>query len=305
MLNLALPEMILFAGVGVIYIAASIIGLLLISTNGDRYKRPLIHLIAIAVVLEAVILIFRAVEIKMIPLTGSFESMIVLTIVFGLTYFFFSMFIQQPWFGAVMSWVLLIMVLITASVASPAAKPDAAIMTPWAIAHGLAMILGEVTILISAVSAFIYLIANHRLKQKKITKVIGIVPNLETLQNVSRFGIVASFVLVSLGIISGIGMGYLRSTALDIRFGDWFTDPKFLAMAVAWFIVLLVMLGQHYNFVHRKARAYLTLLAFLLILFAMVGVITLFSTKHDFKQEDLSSTSGRTTTQNEFIRHRS
>ena len=108
MLNLALPEMILFTGVGMIYFAASILGLLLISKRGERYKTALTQLIAIAVVLETVILIFRAVEIKMIPLTGSFESMMVLTIVFGLTYFFFALFIQQPWFSAMMSWVLLI-----------------------------------------------------------------------------------------------------------------------------------------------------------------------------------------------------
>ena len=225
----------------------------------------------------------------MIPLTGSFESMMVLTIVFGLTYFLFALFIQQPWFSAMMSWVLLIMVLITAVAAHPAAKPNDATMTPWAIAHGLAMILGEVTILLSAVSAFIYLLADHRLKQKKITKVIGIVPNLEMLQQINYYGILVSFVLVSLGMISGMGMGFLRSSALDIQFVEWLYDPKFIAMIVAWLIVLLVMMSRHYHFFHQKTRAYLTLAAFLLILFAMVGVMTLFSTKHDFRPENLSS----------------
>jgi ABC-type transport system involved in cytochrome c biogenesis permease subunit len=285
MLDLALPEIILLAGVGAIYLAASILGLLSVSTQEQRFKTVLPQLISIAVVLEMVILIFRAVEIKTIPLTGSFESMMVLTIVFGLTYFVFAIFIQQPWFGAVMSWVLLIMVLITALVARPAAKPDDAIMTPWAIAHGLAMILGEVTILLSAVSAGIFLLANHRLKQKKITEVIGIVPNLELLQQINFYGISFAFVLVSLGMISGIGMGFLRSTALDIEFVQWLGDPKFIAMLIAWVIISVVMVSRHYQIFHQKTSAYLTLAAFLLILFAMVGI----STQHDFQSESLST----------------
>jgi len=297
MLNLALPEMILFIGVGVIYLTASIMGLLLIRTRGERYKTILTQLISIAVVLETVILIFRAVEIKMIPLTGSFESMMVLAIVFGLTYFFFAMFIQQPWFSAVMAWVLLLMVVITALVARPAAKPDDAIITPWAIAHGLAMILGEVTILLSTVSALIYLLANHRLKQKKIINVIGIVPNLERLRQINHYGILISFVLVTLGMISGMGMGYLRSSALEIRFIEWFYDPKFIAMSVAWMIIFLVMISRHYSLFHQKTRAYLTLTAFCLILFAMVGVLTVSSTKHDFTAEKLTSIPISSTTQ--------
>lgn len=304
MLNLALPEMILFSCVLVIYLAASIVGLRMIYVKGDRFKPLLIQLIAIGVVLEAVILIFRAVEIKAIPLTGSFESMIVLTIVFGLIYFLFGMVIHQPWFSAVISWVLLIMILITAVVASPAAKPSDAIATPWALAHGLAMILGEVMILLAAVSAFIYLIANHRLKQKKITKLIGIVPNLQMLQNTNSYCSLAAFVFVSLGILSGIGMAYMKSTVLEISLVEWFRDLKVISMAIAWLLVLLVVVAQQRNLLHRKTRAYLTLAAFLLILFAMIGVITLFSTKHDFKSTKSSSPPTSSITQNEFICHR-
>ncbi len=90
MFKLPLPELIIFAVVIASYLAAAVAGILQLLAGGEKYKRFLLPLVALAVTLEAVILIFRAVAIKAVPLTGSFESMIVLTIVFGLTYLFLT-----------------------------------------------------------------------------------------------------------------------------------------------------------------------------------------------------------------------
>ncbi|MHC4356304.1 MAG: hypothetical protein ACYS0H_26675, partial [Planctomycetota bacterium] len=88
MLKLPLPELIIFACAIAAYFGAAVAGILQLLARGERFKRFPVPLVALAVTLEAVMLIFRAVEIKAVPLTGSFESMIVLSIVFGLTYLF-------------------------------------------------------------------------------------------------------------------------------------------------------------------------------------------------------------------------
>ena len=285
MLDLPTPEKILFILVIVLYLAAAVLGIFLVRRGGQRYKPLQTNLFAIAVVLEALILVFRAAAIKAVPLTGSFESMIVLTLTFGLTYLFLGMFIKQVWFGLVMSWVILVMILLTAVVAMPASEPHKLAATPWAIAHGLAMTLGEMMILLSAVSAFIYLLANKRLKEKKILKVIGMIPNIEKLQIMNRFGLVAAFVLVALGLVTGFGMAYISSGHLGIHFTQWLGDPKIICIVVAWLLMGGILLSRKLLLLKNKMTAYLTLVSFLLILFALVAEKPFFQTKHDFSQQ--------------------
>jgi ABC-type uncharacterized transport system permease subunit len=289
MLELPMPEMAIFAFVVVVYLAAAIVGILQLLTGGEKYKRFLLPLVSLAVTLEAVILIFRAVAIKAIPLTGLFESMIVLTIVFGLIYLFFRCVIGEVWFSSVMVWVILIMILLAATVAKPASEPQAVAATPWAIAHGIAMILGGVSIAFATASAFLYLLGRRRLKQKMICKVLGRVPNIEKLERMNLFGIKTALLLITIGLISGIGMAAANSAVLEISLLDWLTDAKIVLVITAW--VLLAALLALRRMVTFKGRmtACVTTVAFFLILFSLVGVTVFCGTKHNFIKNDVNA----------------
>lgn len=278
MFELPIPEMSIFAIVVVIYLTATIVGILQLLSGGEKYKRFLLPLISLAVTLEAVILIFRAVAIKAIPLTGLFESMIVLTIVFGLTYLFLSIAIQQVWFGSVMVWVILAMVLMAGVVAEPASEPQEIAATPWAIAHGIAMILGGVSIMFATASSFLYLLGNHRLKLKKITQVLGRVPNIEKLERMILFGIRTGFVLITIGLISGLGLVSLLGTGV-VR---WLTDGKVICMIAAWVLLGIMLILNRLLLLKSKVRAYMTMVVFVLVLFAILGATILGATQHDF-----------------------
>lgn len=158
MLELPIKEIIIFVSVGTLYLAAAIVGIVQLFSGGEKYRRLVLPVVSLAVCLEAVLLIFRAVAIKAVPLTGLFESMIVLTIVFGLVFLFFSITIKQVWFGSVMVWVILIMILLAGVVAKPASEPRSIAATPWAIAHGIAMVLSGALIVFATANAFLYLL---------------------------------------------------------------------------------------------------------------------------------------------------
>ena len=172
MLELPIKELIIFICVAVLYLTAGIVGIVQMFGRGRQYKRLMIPVVSLAICLEAVLLIFRAVAIKAFPLTGVFESMIVLTIALGLVFLFFSIGIRQVWFGSVMAWVILGLILLAGIVAQPASEPIAIVSTPWAVAHGIAMVLSSVLIMFATVNAFLYLLSTNRLKQKKVTKIL-------------------------------------------------------------------------------------------------------------------------------------
>jgi ABC-type uncharacterized transport system permease subunit len=278
MFKLPLPEMILFYFVAVIYIAAAIVGILQLLAASRRYRRYLSPLISLGVALEAVILIFRAVSLKAFPLTGLFESMIVLSLLFGLVYLFFSIPMRQVWFGSVMVWVILVLVITAGIVAEPASEPLAIAATPWAIVHGITMILAVTSIMFAAASSFLYLLGRYRLKSKKLTKVIGKMPNLEKLELMTLFGIRAAFILTSIGIISGLGLVRISGRSI----AAWSLDPKVVCILIAWILLGSILIMNRLLSLKSKARAYLTIAIFVLVTFAILGVAILGTTRHHF-----------------------
>ncbi|MHC4509216.1 MAG: cytochrome c biogenesis protein CcsA [Planctomycetota bacterium] len=249
----------------------------------------LLPLVSLALTLEAVILVFRAVEIKAVPLTGLFESMIVLTIVFGLTYLFLSIAIQQVWFGSVMVWVILALVLLAGIVAEPAAQAHAAASTPWAIMHAIAMILGGAAAMLAMASAVLYLFARRKLKQKDLLGVLGKVPNVEKLERMNLFGLKSCFVLITFGLVSGMGLVAATSTSLDMTAHDWLTDPKIVLVAVVWLLLGAILALWKTVKLKEKTIAHVTIVAFALILFAVVGTSVFCGTGHDFTGGDVET----------------
>jgi len=289
MLGLPIPEIIILAFVIALFLAAAIAGILQLTVSGEKYKRFLLPLVSLAVTLEAVMLIFRAVAIKAVPLTGLFESMIVLTIVFGLIYLFVSIAIQQVWFGSVMVWVIFGLIILAAIVAEPASEAHAAAATPWAIAHGIAMILSGAAAMLATASAVLYLLGRRKLKQKKVLQVIGRVPNIERLERMNLFGLKACFILMTFGLASGIGLA-ATSTSLNMTAIDWLTDAKIVLIALVWLLLGLILALWRTVKLREKTIAYVTLVAFALILFAIVGTSVFCGTEHDFSLSNVKTT---------------
>jgi ABC-type uncharacterized transport system permease subunit len=288
MLSLPIPEIIIFAFVIALFLAAAIAGILQLPAGGEKYKRFLLPLVSLAVTLEAVMLIFRAVAIKAVPLTGLFESMIVLTIVFGLIYLFVSIAIQQVWFGSVMVWVIFGLIILAAIVAEPASQAHAAAATPWAIAHGIAMILSGAAAMLATASAVLYLLGRRKLKQKKVMQVLGRVPNIESLERMNLFGLKACFVLMTFGLAGGVGLA-ATSSSLNMTAFDWLTDPKIVLITLAWLLLGSILALWRTVKLREKTIAYVTLLAFALILFAVVGTSVFCGSDHDFDRSKVES----------------
>ena len=286
MLELPIWEMIIFASVVLLYLAAAIIGFVQLFGNSEKYRHLLLPVVSLAVCLEAVLLIFRTVAIKAVPLTGLFESMVVLTIVFGLVFLFFSIAIKQVWFSSIMVWVILGMILLAGVVAKPTSEPHPIATTPWAVVHGIAMVISGALIVFATTNAFLYLLSSRRLKQKKVMKVLGRVPNLEDLKKLNMFALRACFVFMTVGLASGVGLVLVKSTAIQISILDWLIDPKIVLIAASWILLAVILMLRRMNVLRDKMTAYITMVVFFLILFAIIGTAIFCGTKHDFSDSD-------------------
>jgi len=281
MFDLPLHEMVTFLLVAAITLAAAAVGIFQLLPGREKFRQFLSPLILLVLFLETALLICRAVAINAVPLTGLFESMIVLTIVFGLTYLFFSLAIQQVWFSSVMTWVMFVLVVLTGIVAEPASQAHAAASTPWAIAHAIAMILGGASAMLAMTSAVLYLFARRKLKQKDLLQILGKVPNIEKLEQINLFGLKACFVLITLGLASGIGLA-ATATSLNRTAYDWLTDAKIVLISVVWLLLAAILVLWKAIKLKERTIAYMTIVAFALILFAVVGTSIFCGSGHDF-----------------------
>ncbi len=281
--QLPIAEKLVFVSAMVIYIIAAIAGIRHLRRNGEKYRYLLIPLVALAVCLESVLLIFRAIAINAFPLSNLFDSMIVFTIAFGLAYLFLSVAINQVWFNSVMVWVLLALTLLAGKVAGPVPEfVEHAAQTPWAIAHGLAMVLGGVMVAFSAASAYMYLLGNNRLKHKQIGKVIGRLPNIEKLAKMNLFGLKAGFAFITFGMISGFVLALVIKMRGGTTLAQWFIDPKVVLMIVAWLMLAGVLVLRGAIRLKGRVIAYITMVTFFFIIFAIVGVTFFCGTQHVF-----------------------
>ena len=85
-----------------------------------------------------------------------------------------------------------------------------------------------------------------------------------------------TFVLITIGLISGLGLIWLLGTGIF----EWLTDGKVICIIAAWGLLGIMLLLNRMLLLKGKARAYMTIAVFLLVLFAII----LGSTQHDFSR---------------------
>ncbi len=281
MFDLPAIEAIVLALAVLAHAAAGMIVALQLLKKSRQHGSLLLPFLVAAIVLEAVLLALRGASIRAFPLTGLFESLIVLALVFGALYLFLRSTVEQVWFSSVMVWAVLGIVLMAALVARPASRPhDEVAATPWAVAHGSAMILATASVVFAAASSSLYLLGSYRLKHKGIMQVLGRIPNMETLTRMNRIGVQAGFVLLTLGVISGLGLASVVGPGI----AGWLADGKVICILGAWGLLGTILVLGRFSLLKVKARAYVTIVALGLLLVAIIGVTVAGATQHKFSQ---------------------
>lgn len=278
MFDLSPMEGILFVVVVVAHAAGGTFAVLQLVRRRGRWQRVLVPAMTAAVLSDAVFLGARAAQIRAVPLTGPFESLVAVALVFGILYLLLHVTIEQVWFGSVLAWATLGMVLLAALVAKPAARPEAVAATPWAVAHACVMVLAAASVVFATANAGLYLLCSHRLKQKQIVRVLGRMPNMETLGRMNRISLRVAFALLTVGALTGLGM----AASLGMGLGQWLTDGKVVCIIAVWIVLAGNMVLDHLSLLKDKVRAYVTIVAFVLVVLAVLGVTVAGITQHSF-----------------------
>ena len=153
----------------------------------------------------------------------------------------------------------------------------------WGSAHGVLYLVGAVASCVAFAAGLMYLAQSHRLKQKRAPRFGFALPSLEQSERLNRGAITVAFPFLTAGLLVGVVMEAVSRKAGHSRL-DW-SDPKVVSGILMW-LVFAGLLHARFRPEMRGRRVMLfTVVAFLCLAFATVGVDLMHITSHGVPQK--------------------
>ena len=284
MLQLPIIERMAFVAVIVLSLISSVLAILRLTSEKKIYNCLMTLFIGVETIIVSVVFANRAIAIGGVPLTSIFESMLFISILFGISILVLSFTFGQIWFSSVMAWFIAVLLLLSAFVATPHSTLQPAARTIWVVLHSASMALAGGAIAVAGAIAALFLMTRRGLKKKNIDVMLGRMPNIEKLQKLNLLTVQFAFGFLTIGLICGIVLSVIKADQLEITAMQWLTDSKTILMLSSW-VLLGLLLGLRYVFfVRARLISIMTLLVCVMIIFGIVGTAIFCDSEHDFTE---------------------
>ena len=201
-----------------------------------------------------------------IPLGDNFDSLIWL----GLLLALFVSYTQRAHPLRGLDWfvVPIVILLLIAAAVFGRERPHEYLDTTWSWVHRLTAYGGAVAFAVAFAAGIMYLIANHRLRTKRLAPGPGL-GSLERLERITLVSVTLGFALLTIGLVTGL----LRVLQGGNTLGpDWYTQPKVLLTFVAWVVYALVLHSPINPSFRGRKTALLSVVGFILVLGVLIAV---------------------------------
>jgi ABC-type uncharacterized transport system permease subunit len=198
-----------------------------------------------------------------LPLEDNFDAMIWLALLLAA----FVAYVQgtRPLRG--LDWFVMPIVigLLVAAAVFGRATPHEYLDTTWSWVHRVTAYAGAVAFAVAGAAGGMYLIANRRLRTKRLGPGAGF-GSLERLEHLTLLSVTLGFALLTIGLITGLARVLEGGNPLG---PDWYTQPKVLLTFVAWVVYALVLHSPINPSFRGRRTALLSVVGFVL----MVGIL--------------------------------
>ena len=243
---------------------------------GQRLAVALLTLVGLAA--QAVDLVRHATLVEAVPLSSPAEWLFVAAAVLALLYLAAVFYLPNTPVGLVM--LPLVLGLVAASqLATHEPFAPARTFYVWGMAHGIALLLGTVTVCVGFWAGLMYLVQSYALKHARAATGGLRLPSLEWLERVNSRSLAVSTLLVALGFASGVVLSMISHRG-DSAHSLW-TDPVVVSSAAmfAWLVVAEVFRSVYPAARQGRKVAYLTLASFLFLVITVLA-LTLVDSGH-------------------------
>jgi ABC-type uncharacterized transport system permease subunit len=143
----------------------------------------------------------------------------------------------------------------------------------WGIAHGVLLLLAAVGVSVGFIASLMYLVQSYRLRAKLAPSAGVRLLSLERIETMNRRAVLWAFPLLTAGMLVGLVLLVQQGAS-----AEW-NSPKILSTFVGWLVFAILLYLRYGVHVRGKQAALWTMVAFALLLLALVSPV------HPFLQE--------------------
>jgi ABC-type uncharacterized transport system permease subunit len=242
-----------------------------------------VALIAVGLVVHSLYLVNLGLQTHAVPITTLFESMLVLGWVLAAIALYLAVRSarQRP---TIASLSVLFLALVVLTVGGAWAQRGgggsdwSGSIRFWGGIHGIFQVFGAVFTSLAFVFGLMYMGQSWRLKRKRSTAIGLVLPSLEQSERWHRGAITLAFPFLTAGLITGVGL--VIATHGERGPNLQWSDPKIISTFALWVVFAVLMHARYRPDWRGRQVMILTIVAFVFLSFAMVGVGLIFPTRH-------------------------
>ena len=246
--------------------ALAVAGGVVVSATGRRRGVVTLPAVGLALALVAQILHARR-RGDPWPLQDNFDALLWLAILIGLA----SLYLRARGTVPKVDWVSgpIVVLLLAAAAVFGRARPHEYTDSLWAWTHRLTAYASPVAFAVAACAGVWYLLLRRKLRQKPHGPPDASYGSLERLERLNYTAVQIGFVLLTVGLASGL----TRTIGHPTRLGEhWFYQPKVLLSFVTYAVYAVVLHSPITPTLRGKKTAILSIAGFVLLLGTLAAV---------------------------------
>ncbi|WP_435008550.1 cytochrome C assembly family protein [Tundrisphaera lichenicola] len=229
-----------------------------------------------------------ALESRQLPVSTVFESLLVLSWVLAGVGLYLIVRSPKPVAVGVFVLPVVLALVIVAGVWAPredwVASGWGGPTRFWGAAHGILYLVGAVGSCVAFAAGLMYLAQSYRLKHKRPPRFGFKLPSLEESERLNRGAITLAFPFLTAGLLVGVVMEVALRKAGHSRLG-W-NDPKVVSGVLMWLVFAGLLHARFRPEMRGRRVMVFTVIAFLCLAFATVGVDLLHITSHGVPRKE-------------------
>jgi len=263
------------------YLLAAMAYLVVFLESPEWAKRWATRLTAAVVGTHLVYLTLAALQFRHVPVANAWEGFTFIAFAMAVVYLGLEWRWKDKATGVFLMVPVLFFQVLSSAFVTHTREVDEILRSPLFGVHVTSALLGYVSLSVGAVYGTMYVLLYRELKKHRVGLIFRRLPSLETLSTLNM-----GAVLLGWGALTLAGLiGSLWADELVARGwleGSFYTDPKFLLTLALW-VVYGVTLGGRYLFKWpNRQLAFLSILAFILMLSSSLAVNLILPSFHQF-----------------------
>lgn len=255
-------------GVGLIYV------LIALGVNSKWLNRAALHAAYLGMIFEFVSLTESVLLSPQVALAAEHYAEPILALVIMAMFMVIYLIYKTTSPGIVVFPLVFLLTFVAAAGEQPFLSMVPSTRKDWLIAHIVLIFAGYAALILSFGTSLVYLIQEHALKAKRGSGILGRLPALQVLDEISFRSLIVGFPCMTLGLLAGLVV--VEATYGRVQYGD----PKILLSLIMWAVYLLLIYTRWSAGWRGKRAAYLATGAFAIAVIAWAA--NYFSAIHGF-----------------------